>query len=123
MYDFLVQLPISGRHVALFESDLTTFTDITHEGEPFKTLYTIHAAGEYIDTSEAKMFLHREDSLDTQTTLQGYTCSVTRLLTLFVQAVSMAKVFGASSSSVHLSLTGALWKLFVKLFSSKNIIL
>ncbi|KAI0200761.1 hypothetical protein F4808DRAFT_151120 [Astrocystis sublimbata] len=54
IYEFLISLPADNSTLAAFESPATSPRDIFPLGQPFKSLYAIHALREYLNTWRLK---------------------------------------------------------------------
>ncbi|KAI0446011.1 hypothetical protein F4803DRAFT_559647 [Xylaria telfairii] len=58
IYQFLISLPADDSILAAFESPSTSPRDVFPLGQPFKSLYAIHALREYLNTRRLKNTMH-----------------------------------------------------------------
>lgn len=117
IYDFLVKLPPDGRFSAMFDSDTTSYRDLFLRGQPFKTLYAIHALRDYIDAS---LQIHTQQKLPYGGGVlsdQAEQAALRRSLHLTVKALSDKDILGGYPMSLQLTVANALVQLFSKLFT------
>ncbi len=55
IYYFLVKFPVYGRLLEDFDSETTPYLDVFPLGQPFKSLYAIHALRQYVGGSSQQV--------------------------------------------------------------------
>lgn len=117
IYDFIVNIPADGYIMSQFDSDSTSsYKELFLPGQPFKSLYAIHALTEYVEsarrtTSEASLAQSPEETA----TSNGQDEVLHRALRLIVQALSDPDVLAGTSTSLKMRVASALMQTFVKL--------
>ncbi|KAI0395296.1 hypothetical protein F5Y17DRAFT_423819 [Xylariaceae sp. FL0594] len=67
IYQFLVSLPADDSTLAAFESPSTSHQDVFPLGQPFKSLYAIHALREYLSTRKLKSSMMQNSTQEAET--------------------------------------------------------
>ncbi|PHH80164.1 hypothetical protein CDD82_1934 [Ophiocordyceps australis] len=113
IYNFVVKLPADGYILSLLDTDVTSYKDLFLSGQPFRSLYAIHALKEYVESAS------RARSAGTNLESNGcYTSrekAMKRSLRLVVQALSDAEVLQGSSTRLQIRLASSLMQEFVRL--------
>ena len=119
IYHFLVSLPADDSILTAFENPATSYRDIFPLGQPFKSLYALHALREYLSTRQLKSNVMQvsspdgERQVDTATDRQD---ALVRAISLIVAAICDPEVVERSSSeSLQLKLSLELVDNFVQL--------
>ncbi|CAM1502884.1 Fc.00g076600.m01.CDS01 [Cosmosporella sp. VM-42] len=110
IYAFLVKLPTDGHVLKAVDNDATSYKDIFPPGQPFKSLYAVHALAE-----GTKGFPKNGDLTNRPLPFEPlpYTHAVRRSMSLIVQAISNEDVFNRASAGLRLKLTNALISAFL----------
>ncbi|KAI3337478.1 hypothetical protein HD806DRAFT_41673 [Xylariaceae sp. AK1471] len=90
IYKFLVSLPADDSILAAFESPDTSPRDVFPLGQPFKSLYAIHALREYLNTRRLKNTMMRTSAQETETQQQSASdqkSAVAKAMSLIVAAI------------------------------------
>ncbi|KAI0179993.1 hypothetical protein GGR52DRAFT_568756 [Hypoxylon sp. FL1284] len=119
IYQFLVSLPADDSILATFEDPETSYRDIFPIGQPFKSLYALHALREYLNTRKLKsnvMQVSTQDSEVQSQTTNDRQKALTRAVFLMVAAICDPEVVErGSSESLALKLTVELLDNFLQL--------
>ncbi|KPM43110.1 hypothetical protein AK830_g3489 [Neonectria ditissima] len=118
IYHFLVKLPTDGHILQSINSDGSSHRDVFPPGQPFKSLYAVHALLQYTEAA-----LHGRISAEGATgdgpsgrlsQPVPYIQAVKTSILLVVQAISDEDVLDHASLSLRLTLTGALVHSFLR---------
>lgn len=113
IYNFMVRLPADGYMLSLLDTDSTSYKDLFLPGQPFKSLYAIHALTEYIeDVRRANLNCRGPLRGGPQVTQQDH---LKRSLRLVVQALSDPEVLRGSVARLQIRVLGSLMEKFVQL--------
>ncbi|KAK2595575.1 hypothetical protein QQS21_006686 [Conoideocrella luteorostrata] len=115
IYDFLVQLPADGQFTQIFESKTTSHRDIFLKGQPFKTLYAVHAIRDHIQAARDHTFRVSTDTLVDSEILNSYKQVLRKVLRLVVDAIADSEVLDEVPLELQLRIAGSLLQVFVKL--------
>lgn len=103
IYQFLVKLPADESILAAFEDPRTSHRDMFPLGQPFKSLYAIHALREYLSTRRLKCQVMRLSTQDTETQQKMASDqeeALIKSMSLLVAAICDPDVVGQCSSEV-----------------------
>ncbi|RDA91503.1 hypothetical protein CP533_4564 [Ophiocordyceps camponoti-saundersi (nom. inval.)] len=117
IYDFVVRLPADGHIMSLFDTDATSYKDLFLPGQPFKSLYAIHALVEYIDAISGT---GAGSSLASASPTSSHEEALRRAQHLVVQALSDPGVLQGTTSRLQIRLASALIQEFVALASGAD---
>ncbi|KAM0377039.1 hypothetical protein HYE67_003686 [Fusarium culmorum] len=117
IFAFLIQLPTDGRLSKLIDNEPATYKDVFPSGQPFKSLYAVHALAKYTDAlspsginsdgSQNETFMPRSVS---------YSKALKTAMSLIVHAISDKNVFDQASKFMRLKLTTSLLQAFKQLY-------
>ncbi|KAG5950854.1 hypothetical protein E4U53_004309 [Claviceps sorghi] len=117
IYDFLVQLPADGEFTARFELDNASHLDIFFKGHPFKTLYAIHAIGDYVEAAHYQRQQVHPDAEGAAKRLDSFHQALEKSLRLVVDAMADPELLDGVSSPLRLRIVGSLVQIYMKLFN------
>ncbi|KAK0645991.1 hypothetical protein B0T16DRAFT_412380 [Cercophora newfieldiana] len=102
IFNFLVKLPADERTLKVIEDPTASYLDIFSRGQPFKSLYAVHAVREYLASQQRKTPSAQLDNyLDSAGTAPcPYSVSVGRAMTLIVSAISDHEVVDQCANQV-----------------------
>ncbi|KAG6007950.1 hypothetical protein E4U21_005311 [Claviceps maximensis] len=122
IYDFLVQLPADGEFTARFESDNASHLDIFLKGHPFKTLYAIHAIGDYVEAAHYQRQQVHPDMEGVSKRFGSFERALEKSLRLVVDAIADPELLDDVSLALRLRIVGSLVQIYAKLFkvATKN---
>ncbi|KAI1096295.1 hypothetical protein F5B19DRAFT_140898 [Rostrohypoxylon terebratum] len=119
IYHFLVSLPADDSILTAFENPATSYRDVFPLGQPFKSLYALHALREYLSTRQLKSNVMQvsspvgESQVDTANDRQD---ALVRALSLITAAIcDHEAVEQSSSEGLQLKLSLELVDNFVQL--------
>lgn len=101
IYQFLVSLPADDSILTAFEDPDTSYRDIFPFGQPFKSLYALHALREYLNTRRLKSNVMQVSAQDSETqvkTTNDQEDALTRAMSLIVEAICDPEVVERGSS-------------------------
>ncbi|EXK37593.1 hypothetical protein FOXG_09439 [Fusarium oxysporum f. sp. lycopersici 4287] len=110
IYYFLIKLPTDGHFMRLIGSETTSSKDIFPSGQPFKSLYAVHALIEYAETLlPSQLISHLNDA----TTGSGpdpviLPEALKTPISFIVQAISDEDIFNGASVLLRLKLASTL---------------
>ncbi|KYK55829.1 hypothetical protein DCS_07793 [Drechmeria coniospora] len=116
IYDFVVKLPADGYVMSLFDTTNTSYKDLFLPGQPFKSLYAVHALVEYIEC--ARRGLADANTPYTSEDRDGsvaYDQALQKSLQLVVQALTDSTIFDGVPPQLKMRVASALMQTFVKL--------
>jgi ubiquitin carboxyl-terminal hydrolase 34 len=116
IYSFLVKLPADQNILRAIENPSTSYEDIFPIGQPFKSLYAVHAVREYHASQKRKFATTQlqdcED--DTEGLGDSFATALIRALSLVVSALSDPEVIAQSPSrELQIELSSSLVEAFV----------
>ncbi|KAK7414389.1 hypothetical protein QQX98_006754 [Neonectria punicea] len=118
IYHFLVKLPTDGHILQSINTDNSSHRDVFPPGQPFKSLYAVHALLQY---TEAALHgrISAEDTAgdgpsDRPSQPVSYVQAVKTSISLIVKAISDEDVLDRASLGLRLTLTGALVHSFLR---------
>ncbi|RDA84248.1 hypothetical protein CP532_1981 [Ophiocordyceps camponoti-leonardi (nom. inval.)] len=114
IYDFVVRLPADGYIMSLFDTDETSYKDLFLSGQPFKSLYAIHALAEYVDAASGA---GAGSSLASASPTSSHEEALRRAQHFVVQALSDPGVLQGTTDRLQIRLASALMQEFVALAS------
>ncbi|KAI1143859.1 hypothetical protein F5Y05DRAFT_8632 [Hypoxylon sp. FL0543] len=103
IYHFLVSLPADDSILTAFESPTTSYRDVFPIGQPFKSLYALHALREYLSTRRLKYNVMQGSSQDCDVQEKSATDqqdALARAISLIVAAICDPEVVERGSSEV-----------------------
>ncbi|PHH77273.1 hypothetical protein CDD80_755 [Ophiocordyceps camponoti-rufipedis] len=112
IYDFVVKLPADGYIMSRFDTDSTSYKDLFLSGQPFRSLYALHALTEYIDAASGAA---TGSSLASASPKSSHAEALRRALRLVVQALSDQSVLDGTTDRLQIRLASALMQKFVEL--------
>ncbi|KAI1103786.1 hypothetical protein F4804DRAFT_309190 [Jackrogersella minutella] len=117
IYHFLVSLPADDSILTTFENPATSYRDVFPFGQPFKSLYALHALREYLNTRQIKSnVMSSQDGEGQVNTAIDKQDALARAISLIVAAICDAEVVERSSSeALQLKLSLELVDNFVQL--------
>ncbi|KAF5661658.1 hypothetical protein FHETE_8306 [Fusarium heterosporum] len=112
IYHFLVKLPTNGHFSKLIDNNSASYDDIFPRGQPFKSLYAIHALIEYTGPHP-----HGVEGLNivpstSESGFAQYSKALETAVSFVVQAISDENVFDGASMFLRLKLTCGLLHAF-----------
>ncbi|KIL84780.1 hypothetical protein FAVG1_12008 [Fusarium avenaceum] len=112
IYYFLVKLPTDGHILKLIDNESASYNDIFPCGQPFKSLYAVHALVEYTepplpDGDDSNVLPSSSESEFVQ-----YSKALKTAISFVVQAISDENVFDGASMLLRLKLTCGLLHAF-----------
>ncbi|KAG5923160.1 hypothetical protein E4U42_005032 [Claviceps africana] len=122
IYDFLVRLPADGEFTERFESDTASHLDIFLKGHPFKTLYAIHAIGDYVEAAHYQRQQVHPDAEGASKRVYSFQQALGKSLQLVVDAIADPELLDGVSSALRLRIVESLVQTYMKLFdvATKN---
>ncbi|KAG6241756.1 hypothetical protein E4U25_005574 [Claviceps purpurea] len=117
IYDFLAQLPADGEFTARFDSDDASYLDIFHKGFPFRTLYAIHAIGDYVEAAQYQREQADQDAKDASERLGSFQQALEKFLRLVVDAIADPELLDGVPPALRLRIAGSLVRVYVKIFT------
>ncbi|PFH60693.1 hypothetical protein XA68_10531 [Ophiocordyceps unilateralis] len=114
IYDFVVKLPADGYIMSRFDTDSTSYKDLFLSGQPFRSLYALHALAEYVDAASGAA---TGSSLASASPTSSHEEALRRALHLVVQALSDPSVLEGTTDRLQIRLASALMQKFVALVS------
>ncbi|KAJ4264812.1 hypothetical protein NW762_005055 [Fusarium torreyae] len=106
IYYFLVKLPTDGHLIKLIDSETASYKDIFPSGQPFKSLYAVHALVEYTEASfpgQATSHDGPDDAPDGQGAHSApYSRALRTSMSFVVQAISDENIFDRASMSLQI---------------------
>ncbi|KAI4860782.1 hypothetical protein F4820DRAFT_95596 [Hypoxylon rubiginosum] len=119
IYQFLVSLPADDSILTAFENPETSYRDIFPYGQPFKSLYALHALREYLNTRRLRSNVMQISSQDSEVqvkTTNDQQDALTRAVSLIVGAICDPEVVErGSSEALALNLSLELVDNFIQL--------
>ncbi|KAI1340566.1 ubiquitin carboxyl-terminal hydrolase [Xylariaceae sp. FL0016] len=119
IYHFLVTLPADDSILGMLEDPNTSHRDAFPLGQPFKSLYTIHALREYLSTRRLRKSVMQpvsQDTKDRQQTVQDQDDALVKAVSLIVAAICDTEVLGqCQSEDIRLLLSHQLVDNFAQL--------
>ncbi|KAI1417598.1 hypothetical protein F5Y13DRAFT_201180, partial [Hypoxylon sp. FL1857] len=119
IYHFLVSLPADDSILTAFENPETSYRDVFPLGQPFKSLYALHALREYLSTRRLKNNVMHGSSLNCEIqekTTNDQQDALARAISLIVAAICDPEVVErGSSEALRLKLSLELVDNFVQL--------
>ncbi|KAI0887252.1 uncharacterized protein GGS22DRAFT_106755 [Annulohypoxylon maeteangense] len=119
IYHFLVSLPADDSILTTFEDPTTSYRDVFPLGQPFKSLYALHALREYLSTRQLKSNVMQVSSPDGESqvnTANDRQDALVRAISLIVAAICDPEVVErGSSEGLQLKLSLELVDNFVQL--------
>ena len=116
IYAFLVKLPIDEDTLEAIENPSTSYQSIFSLGQPYKTMYAVHALCEYHQSQETKF--EASDAADGPSPLHSK--SLGRIMSLVVSAISDPKVISQCSSvELQIQLGARLVECLMRLLDSQ----
>jgi ubiquitin carboxyl-terminal hydrolase 34 len=112
IYYFLIKLPTDGHFLRLIGSETTSYKDIFPSGQPFKSLYAVHALIEYAETLLPSQLISH-NHLNYMITSSGSDPVILPealkiSISFIVQAISDEDIFNRASVLLRLKLTSTL---------------
>ncbi|KAG6074888.1 hypothetical protein E4U30_001701 [Claviceps sp. LM220 group G6] len=117
IYDFLAQLPADGEFTARFDSNDASYLDIFHKGYPFRTLYAIHAIGDYVEAAQYQREQADLDAEGASERLGSFQQAIEKSLRLVVDAIADPELLDGVSPALRLRIAGSLVRIYVKIFT------
>ncbi|KJZ76086.1 hypothetical protein HIM_04542 [Hirsutella minnesotensis 3608] len=117
IYDFVVKLPADGFIISRFESDATSYRDLFLPGQPFKSLYALHALTEYVE-SVSRESSNIEPGLRQDEPSSSRAEALARSLHLVVQALSDHEVIEGITLRLRVRLASSLLQKFIRLIQA-----
>ncbi|XP_044721100.1 ubiquitin carboxyl-terminal hydrolase domain-containing protein [Hirsutella rhossiliensis] len=116
IYDFVIRLPADGYILSRFDTNSTSYKDLFLPGQPFKSLYAIHALSEYIEGACRATSSGNPGSTPQRRDLQSsQEAALRRSLHLVVQALSDPEVLEGSVTRLQIRVVSSLMQKFVQL--------
>ncbi|KAI2785330.1 hypothetical protein F4815DRAFT_490487 [Daldinia loculata] len=119
IYHFLVSLPADDSILTAFEDPATSYRDVFPLGQPFKSLYALHALREYLSTRRLKSNVMQVSSQDCETHLKSTNDqhdASARAMSLVIAAICDSEVVErGSSEALQLKLSLELVDSFINL--------
>ncbi|KAH7160030.1 hypothetical protein B0J13DRAFT_119407 [Dactylonectria estremocensis] len=119
IYHFLVKLPTDGHILKSFDSDGSSYRDVFPPGQPYKSLYAVHALLQYTEAAfhgrVASEDSTSDGSSDRPSQPVGYAQAVKMSMSLIVQGISDEDVLDRASLTLRLKLSCALMHAFLRL--------
>ncbi|KAH7221013.1 hypothetical protein BKA60DRAFT_48685 [Fusarium oxysporum] len=110
IYYFLIKLPTDGHFMRLIGSETTSSKDIFPSGQPFKSLYAVHALIEYAETLLPSQLISHLNDVTTGSGSDPVTLpeALKRPISFIVQAISDEDIFNGASVLLRLKLASTL---------------
>lgn len=121
IYMFLIKLPIDEDTLESIENPSTSYQSIFSVGQPYKTMYAVHALRQYLETQCMKFLgdLHALNGDSTALSDSAYVQSLSRVMSLIVSAFSDPDVISQDSSTeLQVELGVSLVKCLTKLLDA-----
>ncbi|KAI1484153.1 hypothetical protein F4774DRAFT_405354 [Daldinia eschscholtzii] len=119
IYHFLVSLPADDSILTAFEDPATSYRDVFPLGQPFKSLYALHALREYLSTRRLKSSVMQVSSQDCEAHLKStndHQDASARAMSLVIAAICDSEVVErGSSEALQLKLSLELVESFIHL--------
>ncbi|UNI21501.1 Ubiquitinyl hydrolase 1 [Purpureocillium takamizusanense] len=117
IYDFVVNIPADGYIMSQFDSDSTSsYRELFLPGQPFKSLYAIHALTEYVESPRrTTAAAPPAQSPESNATFKVHDEVLHRSLRLIIQALSDPSVLVGTTTRLKMRVASALMQTFVKL--------
>ncbi|KAF7560328.1 hypothetical protein G7046_g3827 [Stylonectria norvegica] len=118
IYHFLVRLPTDGHVINTINSNGKSYTDVFSSGQPFKSLYAVHALVQY---TEAAFHGRATSGAETgQSTAEqvSYDEALRRSMSLIVQAISDEALLDGASMGLRLKLSSSLIYGFIRFLNA-----
>ncbi|KAJ6444692.1 ubiquitin C-terminal hydrolase [Purpureocillium lavendulum] len=117
IYDFVVNIPADGYIMSQFDGDsASSYKKLFLPGQPFKSLYAIHALTEYIESARrATLMVAPGTTNDCSGTPSAHDEALRRSLRIVVQALSDPVVLEGTTMRLKMRLASALMQTFAKL--------
>ncbi|KAL7626866.1 hypothetical protein AAE478_003640 [Parahypoxylon ruwenzoriense] len=119
IYQFLISLPADDSILAAFENPATSYRDVFPLGQPFKSLYALHALREYLSTRRLKSNVMQVSPQDHDSQLKSTNDqqdALARAMSLIITAICDPEVVErGSSEAMRLQLSLDLVDNFVQL--------
>ncbi|KAF4990869.1 hypothetical protein FDECE_14224 [Fusarium decemcellulare] len=124
IYHFLVKLPTDGHLLRSIDSEATSYRDVFPPGQPFKSLYAVHALIEYTEAALHGRINGDEGLNDVSSgpnsRSTAYAKALKTSMSFVVQAISDESVFDRASVGLRLRLTGTLIHAFRRFLDRIN---
>lgn len=116
---------MDGQLLQSFERDETSYRAVFPPGQPFKSLYSVHALSEYIETAfygpmDVDGAVDDGHNKATDSPSGPYAKALRKSISLVVQAISDEEVFDGTSVSLRLRLTQVLISTFQRFLHSMS---
>ncbi|KAH6965506.1 hypothetical protein EDB82DRAFT_300975 [Fusarium venenatum] len=108
IFTFLTQLPTDGRLSKLIDNEPATYKDVFPPGQPFKSLYAVHALLKYIKTLSSNINSDGSQNDTFSPRSVSYFKALKTAMSLVVHAISDKDVFEQASTFIRLKLTTSL---------------
>ncbi|KAG7410771.1 Ubiquitin carboxyl-terminal hydrolase 34 [Fusarium oxysporum f. sp. rapae] len=110
IYYFLIKLPTDGHFMRLIGSETTSSKDIFPSGQPFKSLYAVHALIEYAETLLPSQLISHLDDVTTGSGSDPVILpkALKTPISFIVQAISDEDIFNGASVLLRLKLASTL---------------
>ncbi|KAM0349366.1 hypothetical protein ACHAPU_003775 [Fusarium lateritium] len=112
IYHFLVKLPTDGHFSKLIDNNSASYDDIFPRGQPFKSLYAIHALIEYTEPHLPGVEGPNVVPSSSESGFSQYSKALETAISFVVQAISDENVFDGASMLLRLKLTCGLLHAF-----------
>ncbi|RGP70724.1 hypothetical protein FSPOR_3743 [Fusarium sporotrichioides] len=113
IFTFLIQLPTDGRLSKLIDNEPATYKDVFPSGQPFKSLYAVHALAKYTKAlSPSNMNSDGSQNGTFAPHSVSYSKALKTAMSLVVHAISDKDVFDQASTFMRLKLTTSLLQAF-----------
>ncbi|WZH42653.1 uncharacterized protein QYS62_003649 [Fusarium acuminatum] len=112
IYYFLVKLPTDGHILKLIDNESASYNDIFPCGQPFKSLYAVHALVEYTEPPLPDGDDSNVLSSSSESEFVQYSKALKTAISFVVQAISDENVFDGASMFLRLKLTCGLLHAF-----------
>lgn len=114
-----MRLPVDGHIIGLFENDQTCYNDVFFPGQPFKSLYTVHALAEYTDTARITTSSKIRGIGQNEFSNISSEAAMTKTLSLIVHAISDANLLEGITAQLQVELMTSLMGSFMHLLQGK----
>ncbi|KAL7948270.1 hypothetical protein V8C42DRAFT_313966 [Trichoderma barbatum] len=115
IFSLLIKLPTDGHVLDLFESPTTVYTDLFPPGQPYKSMYAIHAFAKYMESMRLAEPFQGAQNKDLGFSQVSYEEALRTSSTLIVQAMSDESLLAQIQPVLQIELMGALMQTFVQL--------
>ncbi|KAF4441245.1 hypothetical protein F53441_12094 [Fusarium austroafricanum] len=116
IYFFLIKLPTDGHFLRSVDNEAVRYKDIFPSGQPFKSLYAVHALVEYTEAPLPGHITSRDDPSDSSSgsgpSFVPSSKALRTAMSLVMQAISDENIFDRASMFLRLKLTCALLHAF-----------